>query len=84
MFAGSPTAQGFNRGLSKISYVLSDGFAPFLLRQICDEVRKSNSGFTLIDETTNAKVEKQMDILIRYWTGKGEVQTKYLTSFNVW
>ena len=53
---------------------------PVLLKQICDEVRKSNSGFTLMfDETTNAKVE--MDILIRYWSEKGEVQTKYLTSF---
>ena len=45
MFADSPTAQGFNLGSSKISYVLSDGFALLLLKQICDEVRKSNSGF---------------------------------------
>ena len=82
MFADSPIAQGFNLGRSKISYVLPDGFAPLLLKQICDEVRKSNSGFTLMfDETTNAKVEKQMEILIRYCSEKGEMQTKYLTSF---
>ena len=82
MFANSNTAQGFNLECSKISYVLSDGFTPLLLKQICDKVRKSNSGFTLMfDDTTNAKVEKQMDILIRYWSEKGEVQTKYLTSF---
>ena len=48
MFADSPTAQGFNLGRSKISYGLSDGFAPLLLKQICYEVRKSNSGFTLL------------------------------------
>ena len=48
------------------------------------DVKKCESGFTIMyDETTNAKNDKQMDILIRYWLETtGQVETKYLASLT--
>ena len=72
----------FSFGRSKASYVISDGLGPHLLKMLIADVKKCESEFTIMyDETTNAKNDKQMDILIRYWSETtGQVETKYLTS----
>ena len=71
----------FSFGRSKASYVISDGLGPHLLKMLIADVKKCESGFTIMYETTNAKNDKRMDILIRYWSETtGQVETKYLTS----
>ena len=83
MFAYSPTAAAVTFGRSKASYIFSDGLGPFFARELCNEVKNSDSCFTILfDETTTAQGKKQMDILLRFWSdSKNEVITMYLTSF---
>ena len=83
MFCDSDIAKGFTMGRSKASCCVSDGLGPMLLKGICDQVMKSQCGFTLMfDETATHQVKKQMDILIRYWSPlSNEVITRYLTFF---
>ena len=57
----------FSFGRSKASYVISDGLGPHLSKMLIADVKKCESGFTIMyDETTNVNNDKQMDILIRY------------------
>lgn len=73
----------FSLGRLKASYVIAYGLGPYCLKQLVQELKKCESAFTLMfDETTNAKKQKQMDILIRYWSEVANlVETKYMTSF---
>ena len=73
----------FSLGRHKASYVMAHGLGPYCLKQLVEEVKKCESAFTLMfDETTTAKKQKQMDILVRYWSEvTNKVETKYVTSF---
>ena len=59
----------FTLGSSKASYAIAYVLGTYCLKQLVEDVKKCVSAFTIMfDETTNAKVQKQMDILIRYWS----------------
>ena len=54
---------------SKISYLVSEASGPYFKQVLANEVKTLETPFTLqYDETTNAQVNKQPDIKIRYWS----------------
>jgi hypothetical protein len=82
IFPDSAIAQNMTLGPNKMSYLISDGLGPYFAAQTVGEIKRSKAYFTLhFDETMNAQVKKQMDVLVRFWCeGKGEVQVRYLSS----
>lgn len=82
MFPDSKIAQFMSLGSNKMSYLIAYGLGPFFAAQTVAEIKKAKAFFTLhFDETMNAQVKKQMDVLVRFWCeGKGEVQVRYLSS----
>ena len=77
-----PIADGFNVGRTKISYMLTGGLLPAYRKALLYDVRNSQGYFSLqYDETTQAKVKKQMDLLLRYWSPThDEVWCRYYRS----
>lgn len=75
-----PYTQDFSLGRSKVSYVMSDGLGPYFQQLLCQTVRKEGNPFTLqFDETVTMQNQKQLDLLIRFWSEKkGEVVTRFL------
>ena len=58
---------------SKISYIVSHGLGPYFLNQMVTDVLDSNSYFTLhFDETVTNQSQKQLDILIRYFSATSQ------------
>ena len=54
---------------SKVSYLVLEATGPYFKQVVADDVKNSGSPFTLqYDETTNAQINKQLDIKIRYWS----------------
>jgi hypothetical protein len=82
MLPDSTIAKNMTLGSNKMSYLIAHGLGPFFSAQTVGEINKSKAFFTLhFDETMNAQVKKQMDVLVRFWCeGKGEVQVRYLSS----
>ena len=79
MFPWSYT-QDFSLGCNKVSYVMSDGLGPYFQQLLCQTVWKEGNSFTLqFDETVTMQNQKQLDLLIRFWSEKkGEVVTCFL------
>ena len=77
-----PIADGFSMSRSKISYLLSDGLGPAYSKMLLYDVKNSRNSFSIqYDETTQAQVKKQMDLLIRYWSPEhDEVWCRYYKS----
>ena len=75
-----PYPQDFSLGRNKVSYVMSDGLGPYFQQLLCQTVRKEGNPFTLqFDETVTMQNQKQLDLLIRFWSEKkGEVVTRFL------
>ena len=68
MFPGK-IPENFTMSSSKVSYLVSEATGPYFKQLVADDVKNSASPFTLqYDETTNAQVNKQLDIKIRYWS----------------
>ena len=68
MFPGK-IPNNFTMSSSKVSYLISEATGPYFKKIVADDVKNSGSPFTLqYDETTNAQVNKQLDIKIRYWS----------------
>lgn len=68
MFPGK-ISDDFSMSSSKVSYMVSEGTGPYLKKIVIDDVLNSQSMFTLhYDETTNAQIQKQLDIKIRFWS----------------
>lgn len=62
-----PIADGFSVGRTKLSYMLTVGLHPAFSKALLYDVKNSQSCYTIqYDETTQAQVKKQMDLLIRY------------------
>ena len=66
-------------GRSKVSYVVSDGHSPCILKM---DIKNCGMGYTVMfDETTTNQNRKQLDMLIRYWSNyRKQIVSKYLTS----
>ena len=75
-----PYINDFSLGRSKVSYVISDGLGPYFQELLCKTIRKEGNPFTLqFDETVTVQNQKQLDLLIRFWSEeKGEVVTRFL------
>ena len=60
--------------------MMSDGLGPYFQQLLCPTVRKEGNPFTLqFDETVTMQNQKQLDLLIRFWSEKkGEVVTRFL------
>lgn len=68
MFPGK-IPNNFTMSSSKVSYLISEATGPYFKKIVADDVKNSGSPFTLqYDETTNAQVNKQLDLKIRYWS----------------
>ena len=68
---------------SKVSYLVSEATGPYFKQVVADDVKNSGSPFTLqYDETTNAQVNKQLDIKIRYWSSaQSQVVVHHLQTY---
>ena len=70
MFPGA-IPSNFTMSASKISHLISYGTGPYFLDLLIDDIKKSDSLYTIqYDETTNRQVNKQLDLNIRYWSEK--------------
>ena len=69
-------------GPNKLSYVVACGLRPYFTDMTIRELMEGQSYFTLhYDETVNAQVKKQMDVVVWFWSEtNNEVTVKYLTS----
>ena len=77
MFPGK-IPDDFSMSSSKVSYMVSEATGPHFKKIVVDDVLNSQSTYTIhYDETTNAQIQKQLDIKIRFWSvvqGKVRVQ----------
>ena len=82
MFPGSNVAEKFGVGHTKASYSVRHGRGPVVLNELVKDINTSGNMVTLmLDETTTKQVVKQMDFLVRYWSGTDQsVVTRYLDS----
>ena len=82
MFPDSAIANSFTMSRQKASYNIQDGIGPLLKENIVKDVSDSSACFTLMfDETTTLQEQKQMDLLLRYWSEtENKVITKYFLS----
>ena len=81
MFPDSTTAKHMTMSRTKVSYMISHGLGPYFQQQTVDDIQRiPNTYYTLhFDETTNAQIKKQMDILVRYYSEvHGEVKVRFL------
>ena len=82
MFPGK-IPDNFTMSSSKVSYLVSEATRPYFKQIVADDVKNSGSPFTLqYDETTNAQVNKQLDIKIRYWSSaQSQVVVHHLQTY---
>ena len=82
MFPGK-IPDNFTMSSSKVSYLVSEATGPYFKQVVADDVKNSGSPFTLqYDETTNAQVNKQLDIKIRYWSSaQSQVVVHHLQTY---
>ncbi|PFX25307.1 hypothetical protein AWC38_SpisGene10081 [Stylophora pistillata] len=83
MFPGK-IPNNFTMSSSKVSYLISEVTGPYFKKIVTDDVKKnSGSPFTLqYDETTNALVNKQLDIKIRYWSSaQSKIVVQHLQTY---
>ena len=73
----------FTMSSPKVSYLVSEATGPYFKQVVADDVKNSGSPFTLqYDETTNAQINKQLDIKIRYWSSaQSQVVVYHLQTF---
>ena len=70
MFLGNISNQ-FQLGQSKASYIVSDGFSPWILDKTMEDTKKCGAGYTpMFDKATINQDRKQLDVLIRYWSNE--------------
>ena len=66
---------------TKVSYMISHGLGPYFQQQTVEGIQRiPNTYYTLhFDETTNAQIQTQMDILVKYYSEvHGEVKVSFL------
>ena len=81
MFPDSTIAKHMTMSRTKVSYMISHGLGPYFQQQTVGDIQRiPNTYYTLhFDETTNAQIKKQMDILVRYYSEvHGEVKVRFL------
>ena len=63
--------------------MVSEATGPYFKQVVADDVKNSGSPFTLqYDETTNAQINKQLDIKIRYWSSaQSQVVVHHLQTY---
>ena len=69
MFPDSKIAEGYKQSATKLKYVIQYGIAPYIVDCDKEEVRNSPYSFKF-DETTNARVKRQYDAHVQYWSAK--------------
>lgn len=82
MFPNS-VPDNFTMSSSKVSYLVSEGLGPYFHKVIVEDIKTSNSKYTMqYDETTNKQIAKQLDIKVRYWSNSAdEVSVKHLQTY---
>ena len=84
MFPGK-VPENYTMSSSKVCYLVSEATGPYFKQVVADDVKNSGSPFTLqYDETTNAQINKQLDIKIRYWlSAQSQVVVHHLQTYLV-
>ena len=82
MFPGK-IPDDFSMSSSKVLYMVSEATGPHFKKIVVDDVLNSQSTYTIhYDETTNAQIQKQLDIKIRFWSVvQGKVRVHHLQSY---
>ena len=65
MFPDSQIAASLSISRTKASYMICDGLGPEFLRQLLDDVMKSDMFTLYYDEATNKESKKQLDLHAR-------------------
>ena len=81
MFPDSHIAQHMTMSRTKVAYMIGYRLGPYLCQNTIDDILRSpNTYFTIhIHEMTTAQVEKQMNVLVRYFSDTyGKVKVRFL------
>ena len=77
------TASKFHMSRTKMSYLITEGLSHFFIEDLKKDIRDSFYSL-LFDETTNNESEKELQIMIRYWSKlKNEIVTRHLETFFI-
>lgn len=80
MFPDSEVAATFSCGSNKTAYITKFGLAPFITKELTDQVNMANGFVVMFDESLNKMTKsKQLDLHIRYWVDD-HVQSRYFGS----
>ena len=75
--------ESFTMSSSKVSYLVSKSSGPYFKQVLANDVKTSETPFTLqYDETTNAQVNNQLYVKIRYWSlAQSQVVVHHLQTY---
>ncbi|XP_056439589.1 uncharacterized protein LOC130376758 isoform X1 [Gadus chalcogrammus] len=80
MFPDSALVQSFTCGKDKTRYVAKFGLAPYIKKELVNEVQKCGAFVVMFDETLNQTTKtKQMDLHVRFWLND-HVQSRFYGS----
>ena len=81
MFPDSAIASQFSCGERKANYIMRFGLTPHFKDLLLKSLQEVPAYVLLFDETYNPVTKnKQMDILVRYWTSMNRITSVYVTS----
>lgn len=82
MFEDSPIAKEISLGRTKYAYYLCYGVAPYLEKNLVNELQGVSEFVCMFDESLNKVSQRcQMDFILRYWSNeKHQVVTRYFNS----
>ena len=71
MFPDSDIAATFSCGSNKTAYITKFGLAPFITKELTEQVNQAAGFVPMLDESLNKTTKtKQLDIHLRYWAGE--------------
>lgn len=79
MFPDSEVAATFSCGSNKTAYITKFGLAPFITKELTDQVNKANGFVVMFDESLKMTKSKQLNLHICYWVDD-HVQSRYFGS----
>lgn len=81
MFHDSDIVKSLQLSKMKFAYYILHGLAPYFMKILLQEIRKSPTYSTVFEESLNHQQEdEQMDVQVRFWNENlSKVQTRYLT-----
>ena len=81
MLPDRKVAEEFSMSISKVSFIVDHGLAPYFKTILKDEIKESDCNMLSFDESLNGITQTcQMDVLVQYWDVIDKVKVRYWTS----